>query len=252
MPQISRQSQFRSTHLDQFMAHGNFLNFHQYSLCTLSETGETKPILDSIASFQRQDEPSQVDYEEMIYVPNSEGLEAREKDTSFCHIVNRDPAEIYRELKDALHGEKQSRSDWDTMTEIFKCFSKSSWASNQALGIYIGASVFPTAAHKFCIFFVKRLKTDLVKYLVSLGPGNESDKFLFPLFVEFCVDEFQDEIKMFRKMVESADMTKPESWFPFARAMKRNIIYHCGPTNSGKTYNALQRFMEAFRSNRVK
>ncbi|GAV72329.1 Helicase_C domain-containing protein/SUV3_C domain-containing protein [Cephalotus follicularis] len=27
--------------------------------------------------------------------------------------------------------------------------------------------------------------------------------------------------------------------------MKRKIIYHCGPTNSGKTYNALQRFMEA-------
>lgn len=245
MPQISRQSQFRSTHLDQFMADGNFFNFHQYLLCTLSETGETKPILDSIATFQRQAEPSQVDYEEMIYVPNSEGLETRKKDMSFCHIVNRDPAEIYRELKDALHGEKQSRSDWDTMTEIFKCFSKSSWASNQALGAYIGASVFPTAAHKFCNFFVKRLKTDLVKYLVSLGPGNESNKFLFPLFVEFCVDEFQDEIKMFRKMVESADMTKPESWFPFARAMKRKIIYHCGPTNSGKTYNALQRFMES-------
>ncbi|GKA31681.1 DExH-box ATP-dependent RNA helicase DExH18, mitochondrial-like protein [Tanacetum coccineum] len=28
------------------------------------------------------------------------------------------------------------------------------------------------------------------------------------------------------------------------RAIKRKIVYHCGPTNSGKTYNALQRFME--------
>ncbi|PKI37718.1 hypothetical protein CRG98_041896 [Punica granatum] len=46
-------------------------------------------------------------------------------------------------------------------------------------------------------------------------------------------------------MVTSADLTKPHMWFPFARAMKRKIIYHCGPTNSGKTYNALQRFMEA-------
>ena len=41
------------------------------------------------------------------------------------------------------------------------------------------------------------------------------------------------------------DLTKPHTWFPFARAMKRKIVYHCGPTNSGKTYNALQRFMEA-------
>ncbi|KAI3450831.1 hypothetical protein Pfo_007496 [Paulownia fortunei] len=59
------------------------------------------------------------------------------------------------------------------------------------------------------------------------------------------MEEFPDEIKRFRKMVESADMTKPHTWFPFARAMKRKIVYHCGPTNSGKTYNALQRFMEA-------
>nr|POE49946.1 dexh-box atp-dependent rna helicase dexh18, mitochondrial [Quercus suber]POF03174.1 dexh-box atp-dependent rna helicase dexh18, mitochondrial [Quercus suber] len=46
-------------------------------------------------------------------------------------------------------------------------------------------------------------------------------------------------------MIKSADLTKPHTWFPFARAMKRKIIYHYGPTNSGKTYNALQRFMEA-------
>lgn len=29
------------------------------------------------------------------------------------------------------------------------------------------------------------------------------------------------------------------------RLMKRNIIYHGGPTNSGKTYHALQRLKEA-------
>jgi len=33
--------------------------------------------------------------------------------------------------------------------------------------------------------------------------------------------------------------------YPFARAMKRKVIYHQGPTNSGKTYVALQRFMKA-------
>jgi ATP-dependent RNA helicase SUPV3L1/SUV3 len=27
--------------------------------------------------------------------------------------------------------------------------------------------------------------------------------------------------------------------------MKRKIIYHCGPTNSGKTYEALQRLKQA-------
>lgn len=38
----------------------------------------------------------------------------------------------------------------------------------------------------------------------------------------------------------SADMERPQEWYPAARLMKRKIIYHGGPTNSGKTYHALQ------------
>uniref|UniRef100_A0A7C9DWL1 ATP-dependent RNA helicase SUV3L, mitochondrial n=2 Tax=Opuntia streptacantha TaxID=393608 RepID=A0A7C9DWL1_OPUST len=104
---------------------------------------------------------------------------------------------------------------------------------------------FPTAVHKFRAFFLQHCQDDVAKYLLSLGPSDQAEKFLFPVFVELCIEEFPDEIKKFRSMVESADLTKPHTWFPFARAMKRKIIYHCGPTNSGKTYNALQRFMEA-------
>ncbi|KAH0711316.1 hypothetical protein KY289_007275 [Solanum tuberosum] len=167
------------------------------------------------------------------------------KRLNFVQIASRDPVEIYRELRDATKCEKQTRADWDTLIEIFRCFAQSGWASNQALAVYIGASFFPTAAQKFRNFFFKKCKVDVVKYLVSLGPCIEAEKFLFPIFVEFCLEEFPNEIKNFRKMVESADLTKPHTWFPFARAMKRKIIYHCGPTNSGKTYNALQSFMEA-------
>ena len=32
----------------------------------------------------------------------------------------------------------------------------------------------------------------------------------------------------------------PHEWYPQARKMKRKIIYHHGPTNSGKTYSALE------------
>ncbi|CAA2935367.1 D -box ATP-dependent RNA helicase D 18, mitochondrial-like [Olea europaea subsp. europaea] len=152
---------------------------------------------------------------------------------------------MYKEIRNGVKSEKQSRADWDILTEIFRSFSMSGWASNQALAIYIGASFFPTAVHELRKFFFKNCKTDLVKYLVSLGPRDEADKFLFPVFVEFCIEEFPDEIKKFRKMVDTADLTKPHTWFPFARAMKRKIIYHCGPTNSGKTINALRRFMDA-------
>ena len=33
--------------------------------------------------------------------------------------------------------------------------------------------------------------------------------------------------------------------FPEARAIKRKVIYHAGPTNSGKTHSALERFRAA-------
>ncbi|EPS61355.1 hypothetical protein M569_13436, partial [Genlisea aurea] len=156
----------------------------------------------------------------------------------------RDPVEIYRELR-SVSNLKKNRSDWDSLTAILNSFRNSAWASNQALSVFIGSSFFPIAAHKFAGFFIPRCDADVVQCLVSRGPGTEADKFLFPIFVEFCIDHFPKEIRRFKRMVDSADMTKPETWFPFARAMKRRIIYHCGPTNSGKTYNALLRFMEA-------
>ena len=43
-----------------------------------------------------------------------------------------------------------------------------------------------------------------------------------------------------RDLVKTVDLTKPHQWYPMARALQRRIIYHAGPTNSGKTYAALQ------------
>ncbi|KAK0584828.1 hypothetical protein LWI29_019327 [Acer saccharum] len=186
-----------------------------------------------------------------IYVSNSSESECDNDEVDsndiarFQQLSASDPVELYRELRNAEKGSKVKRSDWDKLREVFHLFSNSGWAANQALAIYIGKSFFPTAASKFRSFLFKKCPADVAKYLVSLGPSEEANKFLFPIFVEFCLEEFPDEIKRFQRMIQSADLTKPHTWFPFARAMKRKIIYHCGPTNSGKTYNALQRFMEA-------
>lgn len=42
-------------------------------------------------------------------------------------------------------------------------------------------------------------------------------------------------------MVNIMDVDNPYEWFPEARKLKRKFIMHVGPTNSGKTYNALKR-----------
>jgi hypothetical protein len=46
-------------------------------------------------------------------------------------------------------------------------------------------------------------------------------------------------------LVHAADMTAPGSWYPKARSMQRTIIFHMGPTNSGKTFQALERYNAA-------
>lgn len=40
-------------------------------------------------------------------------------------------------------------------------------------------------------------------------------------------------------LVTAIDMRAPHTWYPTARALKRKIVYHAGPTNSGKTHAAL-------------
>jgi len=53
------------------------------------------------------------------------------------------------------------------------------------------------------------------------------------------------QTQLARDLSQSADLRSPVMWFPLARRMKRKIIVHAGPTNSGKTYTALQRLRQA-------
>lgn len=43
----------------------------------------------------------------------------------------------------------------------------------------------------------------------------------------------------------SIDFNTPAEWFPEARRMRRKVIMHVGPTNSGKTYRLLQKLAAA-------
>lgn len=60
-----------------------------------------------------------------------------------------------------------------------------------------------------------------------------------------CEDEFATDIASYNAMLTFSDLRAPHEWFPMARLIKRKIVFHGGPTNSGKTYHALQRLREA-------
>ncbi|GAX82746.1 hypothetical protein CEUSTIGMA_g10172.t1 [Chlamydomonas eustigma] len=68
------------------------------------------------------------------------------------------------------------------------------------------------------------------------------DNFLLEQYLVFMKKEFPNK---FRKAKGGPDLTQPHHWFPFARALHRKIIYHAGPTNSGKTHNAVMALKDA-------
>ncbi|XP_028651800.1 ATP-dependent RNA helicase SUPV3L1, mitochondrial [Erpetoichthys calabaricus] len=77
---------------------------------------------------------------------------------------------------------------------------------------------------------------------ICCGAGHQDD--LFPYFMRhakqiFPMLECMDDLR------KISDLRLPANWYPEARAIFRKIIFHAGPTNSGKTHHAIQRFLTA-------
>ena len=65
------------------------------------------------------------------------------------------------------------------------------------------------------------------------------------LFTAFLNQNYNEELETSENLHDVTDISMPEAWYPEARQMKRNIIYHMGPTNSGKTKHAIEALMQA-------
>ncbi|KAG0202596.1 RNA helicase [Mortierella sp. NVP41] len=86
----------------------------------------------------------------------------------------------------------------------------------------------------------------------SMGVSREDaiasklDKILWDAFFTHCEKMFPpDTLFRLLRLREISDLRYPAEWNPAARLMKRKIIMHVGPTNSGKTHNALLRLQSA-------
>eukprot|EP00123_Amoebidium_parasiticum_P015454 comp22979_c0_seq1/m.36556 comp22979_c0_seq1/g.36556 ORF comp22979_c0_seq1/g.36556 comp22979_c0_seq1/m.36556 type:complete len:829 (-) comp22979_c0_seq1:345-2831(-) len=87
---------------------------------------------------------------------------------------------------------------------------------------------------------VRRIAALLHKHQVH-GKPLDDPTFRDLLLKELLVDHrrSQEENSL------NIDLTLPHEWFPRAREMARDIHLHVGPTNSGKTYSALQALAHA-------
>ena len=96
---------------------------------------------------------------------------------------------------------------------------------------------------RFCVESTA-LPTDLHISLSDIlqEAGHVDD--LMPYFLQHAKIMFP-HLDCMEDLEKISDLTLPANWYTLARTQQRKIIYHAGPTNSGKTYQALQRFTTA-------
>lgn len=64
--------------------------------------------------------------------------------------------------------------------------------------------------------------------------------YLTPAFAAHFAESHERLIAQYSLISEHTDLTSPHEWFMHTRLDRRKIIFHGGPTNSGKTYMALE------------
>ncbi|KAM4744398.1 ATP-dependent RNA helicase SUPV3L1, mitochondrial [Anableps anableps] len=77
---------------------------------------------------------------------------------------------------------------------------------------------------------------------ICCNAGHIDD--IYPYFMRHAKQIFPmlDCMDDLRKI---SDLRVPANWYPEARAIQRKVVFHAGPTNSGKTYHAIQRYLAA-------
>lgn len=77
---------------------------------------------------------------------------------------------------------------------------------------------------------------------VLQGAGHIHD--IYPSFMKHAQKIFP-HLNCIDDLCKISDLSCPPNWYPEARALNRKIVFHAGPTNSGKTYHAMQQFLSA-------
>lgn len=148
---------------------------------------------------------------------------------------------------EARHMERRVHYQMDEGTRaaanrVLLTFMASGGVQDRSRSLYLNREMFQRASSAFRKFLLRAATPELARFLKQqdgrLTPPVE--EVLYQYFTQYVQQNFSSEVATYRTQVEAMDMRLPHTWYPFARALKRKIIYHAGPTNSGKTYMALQ------------
>ena len=96
---------------------------------------------------------------------------------------------------------------------------------------------------KFCVE-TETLPPELHIILSDILQSRGHVDDLFPYFLKHSREIFP-HLESIEELKKISDLRLPPNWYPEARAMTRKFVFHAGPTNSGKTHHALERFIDA-------
>ncbi|KAI5363042.1 Putative helicase, P-loop containing nucleoside triphosphate hydrolase, suv3 domain 1 [Septoria linicola] len=100
-----------------------------------------------------------------------------------------------------------------------------------------------SSGNTFLVSDERSLFDDLARVFRERGKSGLEDRVKYSFYghvtgARFTTSDIRNQKTM-------ADLRYPTEWFPATRQLHRTIHLHVGPTNSGKTYHALQRLEQA-------
>ncbi|MFH4978891.1 hypothetical protein AB6A40_005600 [Gnathostoma spinigerum] len=153
----------------------------------------------------------------------------------------------------APHYEQEQNSDGVVdpvdsvdMSMVLNEFSRRPMIRQLAEENGMNAKLFMTAFRSFRSYCLTAKPLDPViavtfSDIVNSGHDVES------LFVYFLTHarKVYPHLESIEDLKMISNLTQPHNWYPEARTIMRKIVFHAGPTNSGKTYEALKRFRDS-------
>lgn len=150
---------------------------------------------------------------------------------------------LYGTIGEEISGKKLDRQD---LLTILNDFYQDQPINELARTHYIDQKLFLKAFISFRRYCYKStsLPPELhVKFCDIVG-GHAHISELFPFFLSHAREAFP-HLECQEELRKISDLGLPHSWYPEARSKIRKIIFHSGPTNSGKTFHAMDRFLKS-------
>lgn len=175
---------------------------------------------------------------------SNQGVSSKSNGTALTNIKPRiiDPENgIYGKLGEEISGKKLDKQNMIAkLNEFYQLISVRDLAKTH----YIDDKLFGKAFLSFRRYCYKSesLPPELHVLFCDIidGHGHISD--LFPFFLSHAREAFP-HLECHEELRKISDLGMPHTWYPAARAKPRKVIFHSGPTNSGKTYHAMKRFL---------